>query len=202
MPSSCGITDSLERSSLKRVVDMSRLSIRIWPLVISTTPNSELANDDFPLPLRPQIPIWGWENVQNVGAQHDTTITHKPLRVNALIINDSLCYMLLHCLHIITLLTALSPDITAHGEKRPSQLRLSSAKSCLGETTAGFTIRESYGTSEHNLLLCYFGSVIVWLRKKNWKPPTFQFENYFKLYSTQLVVSQVINKWHDRGNVQ
>ena len=36
---------------------MSMLSISIEPSAISTAPKRELANDDFPLPLRPQIPI-------------------------------------------------------------------------------------------------------------------------------------------------
>lgn len=58
IPSSCGIIESLDRSSVKRTFDMSMLSISIWPLAISTTPNNELANDDFPLPLLPQMPIY------------------------------------------------------------------------------------------------------------------------------------------------
>lgn len=134
--------------------------------------------------------------MQNVGARHDTTITHKPSRVNALIINDSLCYMLLHCLHIITLLTALSPDITAHGEKRASQLRFPSAKSCSGETTTGSTVRESF--AQASTTYCYVTSGVFSFQteKKPGNSPTFQFSNYFKVYhrSTQMYVIQIINK--------
>lgn len=57
IPSSCKIIDSLERSSLMRIFDMSMLSIKIWPPLISTTPKSEFTNEDLPEPLRPQMPI-------------------------------------------------------------------------------------------------------------------------------------------------
>lgn len=50
--------DRRERRTCSGRDDMSIPSIRILPSMTGDIPNSDITKEDFPLPVRPQIPIY------------------------------------------------------------------------------------------------------------------------------------------------